>query len=76
LIWTSRRNPQRGGPGDLAELEHAIRDHGVRLVVVDPIVAAIDTKLDAHKDQHVRSVLGALRGLAEDTETAIAGPAT
>lgn len=60
-------------PEDLAELEHAIRERNVRLVVVDPIVAAIDTTLDAHKDQHVRSVLGALRTLAEDVDAAVAG---
>jgi hypothetical protein len=60
-------------PEDLGELEQAVHGRGVRLVIVDPVVAAIDTALDAHKDQHVRSVLGALAGLAEATDSAIAG---
>lgn len=34
-----------------------VRDLGCRFVLVDPIVASIDLGLDAHKDQHVRSVL-------------------
>jgi hypothetical protein len=60
-------------PEDLDELGEAIRYRDARLVVVDPVVAAIDTKLDAHKDQHVRSVLGALAELAEATDSAIVG---
>lgn len=60
-------------PKDLGELEEVAREREARLIVIDPVVAAIDTALDAHKDQHVRSVLGKLRGLAESTDSAIAG---
>ena len=58
-------------PEDLSDLEAVVRDHDVRLVVVDPVVAAIDVALDAHKDQHVRSVLGKLAKTAEDTGAAV-----
>ncbi len=58
-------------PGDVAELEQLVHEVRARLVVIDPIVAAIDTALDAHKDQHVRSVLARLVRLAESAECAI-----
>jgi hypothetical protein len=59
-------------PRDLGELERLVREAEARFVVIDPIVAAIDTALDAHKDQHVRSVLARLARLAESAECAIA----
>jgi hypothetical protein len=60
-------------PKDIASLERVVRDHDVRLVVVDPVVAAIDVALDTHKDQHVRSVLAKLTKTAEDTGAAVVG---
>jgi AAA domain len=60
-------------PEDLEALEQVVRDRDVRLVIVDPVVAAIDTALDAHKDQHVRSVLGKLTMTAEDTGCGVLG---
>lgn len=60
-------------PEDLDQLKHVIQDHHVRLVIIDPIIAAIDLRLDTFKDQHVRSVLGQLRKVAEDTDSAIVG---
>jgi hypothetical protein len=60
-------------PKDIASLEQVVRDHEVRLVVVDPVVAAIDVALDTHKDQHVRSVLAKLTKTAEDTGAAVVG---
>jgi len=60
-------------PEDLSNLEQMVRDLGSRLVVIDPIIASIDLALDGHKDQHVRSVLGKLRAMAEDTGCAVAG---
>ena len=33
-----------------------------RLVVIDPVVAALEPELDAYKDQHVRTVLAQLAG--------------
>jgi hypothetical protein len=59
-------------PRDVEELVFLANETKARLIVIDPIVAAIDVALDAHKDQHVRSVLARLSQLAEDTDCAIA----
>jgi len=60
-------------PTHLDELADEIRATQAKAVIVDPIVAAIDLDLDAHKDQHVRGVLGRLVALAEDTGSAVLG---
>jgi hypothetical protein len=59
-------------PGDLSELRECVRSVQARLVVIDPIVAAIDVSFDAHKDQHVRSVLAEIAALAEQEDLAVA----
>ena len=59
-------------PSDLRELEACVQDAQARLLIIDPIVAAIDTAFDAHKDQHVRSVLAQLADLAEQENLAVA----
>jgi RecA-family ATPase len=58
-------------PSDLPALERQVEDTGARMVVLDPIVAAVDISLDAHKDQHVRHVLAQLTAIAERRECAI-----
>jgi len=52
-------------PADLPEIDRHVRETGARLLIVDPVSAAIDLKLDTHRDQDVRSVLGRLTKLAE-----------
>jgi hypothetical protein len=52
-------------PTDLPELDRHVRETKARAILIDPISAAIDLKLDAHKDQDVRVVLGQLAHLAE-----------
>ena len=52
-------------PTDLDELDRHARETEARLIVIDPVSASIDLKLDAHKDQDVRVVLGQLAKLAE-----------
>jgi KaiC/GvpD/RAD55 family RecA-like ATPase len=59
-------------PRDVEELQLLIRECAARLVVIDPIVAAVDTKLDAYKDQHVRQVLAQLWRVAREEDCAIA----
>jgi AAA domain len=59
-------------PQDVEELERLVAETRARLLILDPIVAAIDTALDAHKDQHVRSVLARLALLAESADCAVA----
>jgi hypothetical protein len=58
-------------PRDIDELERLVHSVEARLVIVDPIVAAFDTALDAHKDQHVRHVLARLTKLAEERSCAL-----
>jgi hypothetical protein len=58
-------------PTDLPELDRHIRETNARAVLIDPVSASIDLKLDAHKDQDVRVVLGQLAHLAERQRLAI-----
>lgn len=55
----------------LSVLEKLIVEHGVRLVVIDPLMAALPVELNAHRDQDVRSVLAPVAGLAQRTGAAI-----
>ena len=57
-------------PRDLMQVEELVRSVEAKLLVVDPIVAAIVTELDAHKDQHVRAVLARLAELTEAADCA------
>ncbi len=49
----------------------SVRSVSARLLVVDPIVAALDGRIDSHKDQHVRRVLARLARLAEEHDLAV-----
>jgi hypothetical protein len=59
-------------PKDLGDLETLVEQVQARLLVIDPIVAGLETSVDAHKDQHVRVVLAKLAELAEDANLAVA----
>jgi hypothetical protein len=58
-------------PWDLDRAETFIHKLGIVLVVVDPIMAYLDSQIDAHKDQDVRRCLHSLKSLAERTGVAI-----
>jgi KaiC/GvpD/RAD55 family RecA-like ATPase len=58
-------------PRDIEELCSLTRGVQARLVIIDPIVAALDASIDAHKDQHVRRVLAHLTRIAEEEHCAI-----
>jgi KaiC/GvpD/RAD55 family RecA-like ATPase len=58
-------------PVDLDELDRHVVETEARLVVIDPVSASIDVKLDSHKDSHVRVVLGQLAKLAERLNLAV-----
>jgi AAA domain/Bifunctional DNA primase/polymerase, N-terminal len=58
-------------PTDLPDLDRHIRETQARAVLIDPISASIDLRLDAHKDQDVRVVLGQLAHLAERRRLAV-----
>ena len=59
-------------PRDVDDLRMLVRASGAKLVVVDPVVASIETRLDAYKDQHVRQVLAQLWHMAKDEDCAVA----
>lgn len=58
-------------PTDLPELERHVQETGARAILLDPVSAAIDLKLDAHRDQDVRVVLGKLARLAERSRLSV-----
>jgi RecA-family ATPase len=60
-------------PGDLPELEKIIRDHDVALVILDPLLTLISSKLDTHRDAEVRQALGPMTRLAHDTGVSLLG---
>jgi hypothetical protein len=53
-------------PDDLGRLAEAMVARGdVRMVVLDPLIAFLPTRLDSHKDQHARVALAPVAALAE-----------
>lgn len=54
-------------PGDVRDLQGVVRATGAALVVVDPVMAFLGARLDAHKDTDVRRALHALSTMAELT---------
>jgi AAA domain len=59
-------------PRDLDDLRILVQSVKAKLIIIDPVVAAIESRLDAHKDQHVRTVLAQLARLAEEEDAAVA----
>lgn len=57
-------------PRDLHHIEQAIRDHGVTLVIIDPLMAFLGG-VDSHNDQSVRRALHPISKLADATGCAI-----
>lgn len=58
---------------DAQEFEKAIRDVNAVFLIVDPLVASLDSKTDAHKDQEVRKNLAVVKRLALRTGVAVVG---
>jgi hypothetical protein len=58
-------------PKDLPLLEREIVLLGAKLVIVDPLMAFLGEKIDAHKDQDVRRALTPLAALADRTGAAV-----
>lgn len=58
-------------PRDLGALEAEAARASAKLIVIDPLMAALESKIDSHRDQDVRRVLAALAALAERTGAAI-----
>lgn len=60
-------------PLDLEKVAAAIRQTGAVLLVVDPLVSVLDSRLDSHKDHSVRQALDPISKLARETETNVLG---
>jgi KaiC/GvpD/RAD55 family RecA-like ATPase len=58
-------------PRDVEDLQQLVRECQARLVVIDPVVAAVEAKLDAYKDQHVRQVLARLWRVSREEDCAV-----
>jgi hypothetical protein len=58
-------------PWDLALVEAMIRAEGIGLIVVDPFMAFLDGRIDAHRDSDVRRCLHNFKRLAERCVVAI-----
>jgi hypothetical protein len=57
-------------PDDLVLVEQKIIELGVVLVIIDPFMAFLTGKLDAHRDQDVRRCMHRLKMVAERTRAA------
>lgn len=60
-------------PADLKEMEQLITQEDVALIILDPLMSAIDAKLDTHKDAEVRRALEPMTALAMRANAAIMG---
>lgn len=60
-------------PDDIPALEKLIRKRETALILLDPLLARIDGRIDTHKDAEVRIALGPLKDLAEKCAVSIVG---
>jgi hypothetical protein len=58
-------------PEDVDRVARLVKSLGAALVIIDPLFAYMDGKVDTHKDASSRLVLGRLKALAETTNAAI-----
>lgn len=64
----------RTRPPTLADLEHleqVVKSTGAVLVIIDVLMAYLPGRIDAHRDQDVRSVLAGLAAMAERTSCVV-----
>lgn len=58
-------------PVDIDEIERDIDAADAMLVIIDPLMAYLDAKVNAHRDHHVRRALAPLAAMAERTGAAV-----
>ncbi len=54
-------------PGDVPRIEALVRQHGAAVVVVDPVLAYVDSQLNSYRDQDTRRALAPLAAMAART---------
>lgn len=72
-VYSLRSDFILGLPDNIDDLKRFIREAKASLVVLDPILAFLDGKVDAYRDHHVRRVLAPIRALASDTRCTVVG---
>lgn len=60
-------------PRDFSETRAAAEETGAGLMILDPLMSVIDSRLDTHRDREVREALEPLAGLADEARMAIVG---
>jgi hypothetical protein len=58
-------------PADLGDLRAHVEETGASMLIVDPLSASLDVRLDSHRDAHLRAVTGQLSRLADDYRLAV-----
>lgn len=58
-------------PGDVAHIERLVIATGAVMVVIDPLMAYLGSRIDSHRDQDVRRAMHALSLMAERTGAAV-----
>ncbi len=75
-IIAVRRQGLEGGlslPDDVEALKSQLREAGVRLLIIDPVIAHIGSGTNSFKDHDVRLVLAPLARMAEELDVAVLG---
>ncbi|MFF2331850.1 MULTISPECIES: AAA family ATPase [unclassified Streptomyces] len=60
-------------PQDNSLMEDAIKEHGVALVVLDPLMSCIGSGIDTHRERDVRKALDPLARMADRTGAVLLG---
>lgn len=58
-------------PDEIEVIRQAVRSVRAGLVIIDPLVAYLDAKIDSHRDQQVRRAMSAFKMLAEQEGCAV-----
>lgn len=58
-------------PTDVELLQELVQRRGAKMVVIDPLMAALDGSVDSHKDQEIRRALKPLSDMALKTGCAV-----
>jgi hypothetical protein len=64
-------SPQFTIPSDVPQLRQLVEKYEAELVIIDPITAFLDDKIDPYKDASVRRALGPIAQMAEDTDCTV-----
>lgn len=71
LLWVWPNDEMPSIPDSIAELRQIIEEYGIRLFIIDPLMAYLGNGVQANRDQDVRRALGPLATMAEQTDCAV-----